>query len=324
MVEYFKEALKGQGELHASNSIYTYTLSKADKWFITPPIYDDSYIDTLLDYCKENKIDAIISLFDIDLPVLSYNATRFSERGTKVVISHPHVIEICNDKWKTYNFLIDNGFLTPTTYLTPESAILGIESGEISFPLVIKPRWGMGSIGIYKAEDAEELAVLYKKLKREIFNTYLRYESDHDAEHCVIIQEMIDGDEYGLDVLNDLKGEYVTTIAKKKIAMRAGETDIAQIVSAEKFESIGKKLSTSLGHIANLDVDCFVAGNKIFILELNCRFGGQYPFTHLAGADFPSLIVEWLNGKPTKKEFISPEIGTLSCKDLNPVIVSHT
>ena len=82
--------------------------------------------------------------------------------------------------------------------------------------MILKPRWGMGSIGIYKADNNEELEVFYKKLSREIFNTYLKYESSVDIEQSILIQEMIIGQEYGLDIINDLHGNYQNTIVKKE------------------------------------------------------------------------------------------------------------
>ena len=320
LIDYFKEVVGKTGKVHASNSIYTYSLSHADCYVLTPQIYNSGYIDFLIEYCKAHNIKAILSLFDIDLPVLSANKGRFAEIGVTVIVSDNEAVKICNDKWLTYKFLCDNNIKTPKTYHTLQEAKKAISKGDIVYPVIMKPRWGMGSIGIYRVENEEELDILYLKLQREIFRTYLRFES-HEAENeCIIIQEMVTGEEYGLDVLNDLSSKYVTTVAKKKIAMRAGETDVAEIVSPEAFLTIGKKLSESLKHIANLDVDCFLDdNNNIYVLELNCRFGGQYPFSHLAGVDFPKQIVEWLEGKPSNSKFYTPTIGTISCKDLVPV-----
>ncbi len=324
LINYFKKALAGKGLVHASNSVMTYTLTQADRHVLTPGIYDDGYIDFLLTYCQREQITAIISLFDIDLPVLAANRARFDEAGVRLVLSDERVTGICNDKWKTYDFLQTHGFDQAASYLSLEEAEAALLSGEISYPLILKPRWGMGSIGIYQAETQEELRVFYKKIKRDIFQSYLRFESQANKDACVMIQKKIKGEEYGLDVLNDLSGHYVTTIAKKKLAMRAGETDIAEIVDSAPFEPIGKKLSEALGHIANLDVDCFLApSGKIYVLELNCRFGGQYPFSHNAGVDFPKQILDWLEGKATDAAFITPRIGTKSAKELTPVVISE-
>ena len=99
LVEYFKKALGGQGKVYASNSIDTYTLHQADGYVITPTIYDKEYINFLISYCKKNRISAIISLFDIDLPVLAKHKDDFEKEGIKVVVSDYNVTQICNDKW---------------------------------------------------------------------------------------------------------------------------------------------------------------------------------------------------------------------------------
>lgn len=320
LINYFKDALQGNGLVHASNSVLTYSLEKADKYILTPQIYDEGYIDFLLDYCLNNDISVIISLFDIDLPVLSKNKSIFKSKGINVIVSDERVTRICNDKWATYNFLKGIGLKQPRSFISLEVVRNAMTNEEINYPLFIKPRWGMGSIGIYQVDNDKELDILYEKLHRQIFSTYLKYESKEDTASCILIQEKLDGKEYGLDVLNDLKGNYVTTIAKEKLAMRAGETDIAEIVENDLFIETAIKISHNLRHIANLDVDCFkLKDGSIVVLEMNCRFGGQYPFSHIAGVDFPKQILEWIEGKSTKSQLVVPVIGIRSCKDLVPV-----
>ena len=321
MVNYFKKAVGSQGLVFASNSILTYSMLQADSYVITPEIYDESYISFLLEYCCKNRINAVVSLFDIDLPVLAKYRCHFEREGISVIVSDERVTEICNDKWKTYLFCKSVGILQPKSELSLSKVVGEIENGTIKFPLIIKPRWGMGSIGIETAESVEELKIVYKRLKKKIFETYLRYESLQDIKNSIIIQEQIKGQEYGLDILNDLSGKYVTTIAKKKLAMRSGETDIAEIVDSSKFVTMAKTISQSLGHVANLDVDCFLTqDDELILLEMNCRFGGQYPFSHLSGVDFPSQITAWLRGERTNEKYITPSIGTISCKEIQPVV----
>jgi len=149
----------------------------------------------------------------------------------------------------------------------------------------------------------------------------LRFESTQDVDSCVLIQQKIIAEEYGLDILNDLNGNYVITVAKRKLAMRAGETDIAQIVGNAVFLDVSKTISQSLRHIGNLDVDCFITANgEIYVLEMNCRFGGQYPFSHLSGVDFPALIIKWCNGEETDEKLLRFREGVLAVKDLLPVV----
>jgi len=118
----------------------------------------------------------------------------------------------------------------------------------------------------------------------------------------IMIQEFLDGPEYGLDIVNDLSGKYTTTIVKRKITMRAGETDKAQVVYNRDLLKIGRIIGEKLGHIANLDCDVILHNKKYHVLEFNNRFGGGYPFSHMAGANIPLAIVLWLEGKDPPRE----------------------
>lgn len=319
MVTFFKEALKGLGQVHVANSAETYAFSLADFSVVTPIIYDENYINYLLNYCIENKIDAIISLFDIDLPVLAKNKSKFASMGVQVVISDYEFTQICNDKWQTYQFLKKHNFNVPKTYLSINECKIELGNKLLKFPLIIKPRWGMASIGIFEADDHIELDVLFKKTKKTIFESYLKYESFLAPDNCIIIQEKLLGQEYGMDILNDLNGNFLTCVPKKKLAMRAGETDSAEIIENFEMFELGRKLSEKAKHVGNLDVDCFYVSGRFYILEMNCRFGGQYPFAHLAGANFPKAIVKMLMKQPVDDNLIIFNPGTIGVKDLVPV-----
>lgn len=319
MVNYFKEALQGIGLVHVANSTETYALKMADKSIITPLIYDDFYIDFLFKYALENDINAIISLFDIDLPVLAKNKQKFAKVGITIVVSDYEFTQICNDKWSTYLYLKKNGFNTPSSFLSINKVIIAIKNNEIQFPVIIKPRWGMGSIGIFQADNKEELDVLYKKTQNTIDESYLKYESKQASGASIIIQEKLTGHEYGIDIFNDLSGQFITCIPKKKLAMRAGETDSAEIIENIEMYEMGKKLSSITKHIGNLDVDYFYMNDKPYILELNCRFGGQYPFSHLAGVNFPKAIIKMLMDEPVDEKLLKAKAGTIGIKDLVPI-----
>lgn len=319
LVKYFKDALGGEGKVHASNSEKSHALQMADQYFISPLIYEENYIDSILNYCLQNDIHAVIPLFDIDLPVLAKNKQSFDKEGITVIVGHVNFIKTCNDKWLTFKFLKKNSFYAPKSYLSVKSAQKDIVQQKLFFPLIIKPRWGMGSIGIYQADNNQELEILYNKTLKNIQNSYLKYESQHNFNESVIIQEKLQGSEYGLDVFNDLQGTFLTAIPKKKIAMRSGETDIAEIIEHPKLYIIGEKLANLSKHPGNLDVDCFLVNDEIYILEMNSRFGGQYPFSHLSGVDFPRAIIDMLNNQPVRKEFLQPETGTIGVKDILPV-----
>ena len=323
LVEYFKDVINGNGEVHVTNSsAISPSFSVADKAVVTPLIYEDSYIPFLLNYCVQHDIKAIISLFDIDLPVLSKNRDKFKSIGTNVIVSDFDTVEICNDKWRTYQYLLAQKFSVAATYISLDAALADLKSGKITFPVMVKPRWGTGSIAIYEAENEEELRVFYAKSKRNIQHTYLKYESASDIEHNILIQEKLDGQEYGLDVINDLDCNYITTIAKMKYAMRSGETDCAVTVDNLALKNLGERLGKAMHHRANLDVDVFVDEDKCYVLEMNARIGGGYPFSHMAGVNLPLAIVKWLSGEQVENQILTERMNVMSQKDIKLVRLS--
>jgi len=321
MVDYFRDALRGDGLVHAGNSEMAPALVHADKFVITPLIHHAGYIDFLFDYACENNIGAIIPLFDIDLPVLAQAKKRFHKSGITIVVSDYEVTQICNDKWETHCFFRDNGFTCPSTFVSMETAIQALDSGQIRFPLILKPRWGMGSIGIMTADNRMELELFYEKTRAAIANSYLKYESGKDFDRPVLIQQKLGGCEYGLDVVNDLASNHVATLVKKKLAMRNGETDSAVTEDNALMSQMGLRLSSVLRHIGNLDVDCFLLGDQVYLLEMNCRFGGGYPFSHLAGANVPGALIRWLKGQAAEKSLFEIRYGVKGIKDIVPIIM---
>ncbi len=317
LVKYFKEALNGTGLVHAANSSALSTaFLYADKTVITPLIYDENYIPFLLEYCKENAINAIISLFDVDLMILAKNKQTFADAGVQVVVADEKAIDLCNDKWNTYNFCLENSINTPRTYLSTDAALKDINNGSLSFPLYVKPRWGMGSLSVFCAENEAELKIFYDKSKREIENSYLKYESAANSAECVLIQESLKGQEYGIDVINDLNGNYRNTVIRQKYAMRSGETDAAIIAENEKITAIGEIISQKLRHPGNLDADIFLVDGVPYLLEMNARFGGGYPFSHVAGVNMPLAIIKWLKGEDVPIELLKAEVGVMASKEL--------
>lgn len=316
MVKYFKEVLVPNGQVHVCNSDdLTVAFHYADKAVVSPLIYSEEYIPFLLNYCKENKIEMIVSLFDIDLLVLAKNKEKFAEIGTKVIVSEPEFISVCNDKWQTYQFLKNNGFYTPKTYLTLQKTMLALESGELKYPIVIKPRFGCGSIALSVAEDELALLYYYSRNVRTINKSYLRYESEN-VEEKIIYQECLKGQEYGADVINDLQGNFRQVNVRKKVAMRAGETDIAELVDEPSISQELERLGRLTGHIGNMDTDVFLVDGKPYILEMNARFGGGYPFSHIGGCNLPKAIVAWAKGKDVEQKSLVSRTGKKVFKEL--------
>lgn len=316
LVEYFKQAVGSQSKVIAANSeTLTSGMIVADKSYTVPRVDSDEYIPRLLEICQENNIGLVVSLFDIDLPYLAKAREQFLDRGIQVVVSEPKVIDIANDKWQTYLFLTEQNIATPRTYLSLTDALDDLGNGKIEFPVIVKPRWGMGSLSVFKADSSEELEFFYHYAIRQIEKSYLNILSRDDLANSVLVQEFIPGKEYGLDVFNNLKGEHIQTVAKQKLAMRSGETDMSKVIQHEQLNQIGENLSQVLRHRGNLDVDVLEnSAGELFVLEMNARFGGGYPFSHLAGANFPRALVDMAMDKDIQPFRI--QYGTVGLKSI--------
>ena len=319
IVKYFQEALNDQGMVFACDvSSEAAALQEADRSFVLPPINHEDYVDKVLYICQKNSIRLLISLHDLELPILAEQRDRFAEIGTTLAVSSPEVINICFDKWATFQFLTSHHIPTAKTYLSLSEARQAIATGEIEYPVVVKPRWGTASIAIQYPEDDEELELAYRYVNKLLTKTFLSEASASEPDKCVIIQERLSGQEYGLDVVNDLQACYQSTFVKRKLKMRAGETDRATTVFSNKLAELGQKLGQELGHIANLDCDVMMNDSGYAVLELNPRFGGGYPFSHYAGANLPAALIAWSKGEKINPEWlkIQHNITTSKCNRL--------
>lgn len=313
LLKYFKEQLGDSGLVVATDMQLTApALTAADIKEQVPAVYADNYIDRTLDICHRHGIKALICLNDLELPILAANRQRFEEIGVKLIVSAPEVIDICFDKYRTAKYVESLGLGTPTTFVSLDEAKAALREGILTFPLVLKPRWGSGSIGIEFVNSLEELDEVYAMLLKKVKKTILATASKGDE--YILIQQKIDGQEYGMDVMNDLEGNHRAVSVKKKLAMRAGETDKAQTVDNAEIRAFGQTLGKNLHHIGNLDVDVFEKDGKYYILELNPRFGGGFPFSYEAGVNFPGAIIEWLKGNEIDVTMLQPRYGETYAK----------
>ena len=315
LLKYFKENMLPEDKVVATDmQLSAPALQVADVKLQVPAVYAPEYIDVTLDICKKYAIDALISLNDLELPILAAQKARFEELGVTVIVSDPRVIDIAFDKYLTTQWVENLGLKAPKSYVNLKAVKEALERKEIHFPLFLKPRWGSGSIGLETVEDMEELEIVYGLLFKKIKKTILATASVGDE--YILIQEKLTGNEYGLDVINDLEGNNVAVSVKRKLAMRAGETDKAVTVDLPDVREMGKIIGQNLKHIGNLDVDIMQRANGDYcVLELNPRFGGGFPFSYEAGVNLPKAIMMWLRGEDVPKEILQPQYGRMFSKN---------
>ena len=229
LLKYFKDNMSDGDKVVATDmQLSAPALQVADVKLQEPAVYDPAYVDITLRICREQQIDALVSLNDLELPILAANKARFEAEGVKVIVSDPSVIDIAFDKYKTAQWVESLGLKSPKTFVRLDDAKCALQTGELHFPLFMKPRWGSGSIGLATIDDMEELDTYYHLLMKKIKKTILATASVGDE--YIMIQEKLTGKEFGLDVMNDLEGNNVGVSVKQKLAMRAGETDKAMTV----------------------------------------------------------------------------------------------
>lgn len=299
LINYFKEALNGEGLVYAADmQLSAPAMVDAHVPILVQNINHPQYVDNLIKICNEHQIDAIISLNDLELPILSNQKERIeSETKAKVLVPKEEVVDICFDKLKTIEFAEKIGIHVPSTFTDLESTKEAIKFNTLNFPLVVKPRWGSASIGLEFPEEDEELELAYKLINYRLDRTIISEASNQDRNRAIMIQQKIKGKEYGLDIINDLNGNHKAVIVKEKLTMRSGETDKAITVNIPEIEKIGRLIGENLGHIGNLDCDIMEEDGKYYLIEMNPRFGGGYPFSHEAGANVPKAYIQWIKGE---------------------------
>ncbi len=315
LLKYFKENLSVGDKIVATDmQLSAPALQVADVKLQVPAVYSPDYVDIILHICKEYDIAAVFSLNDLELPVLAENKPQFEAQGVKLIVSDTPVIEIAFDKYKTAKWIESIGLAAPKTYVRLKDVKDALSKGNVCFPLFMKPRWGSGSIGLESISDMEELDIYYGLLMKKIKKTILATASVGDE--YIIIQEKLTGNEYGLDVMNNLDGKNVGVSVKQKLAMRSGETDKAITVNLPEVHEIGRIIGDALGHIGNLDVDIMQRADGTYcVLELNPRFGGGFPFSYEAGVNLPKVLIQWIKNEPADLSLLEPAYGKMFAKN---------
>jgi carbamoyl-phosphate synthase large subunit len=247
----------------------------ANRKAILPRINEDNYIDEIINVCKRENIRLVVPTIDTDLLLLSEERERIeSESGAIVLISSTEVVSICRDKINTQKFLEENGFKIPKMYSEEE-----LDSGELEFPLFIKPKSGSSSINTFKVNNIEELAT-YRSLIKE-----------------PIVQDFMEGKEFTVDVFLDFDGNLITVVPRLRMATRSGEISKGKIIKDREIIEDIKRLVEVLKPIGHITVQLMKTNKGIEYIEINPRFGGGAPMSIQSGADSCENLYRLLMGE---------------------------
>lgn len=285
IIRYFKNALSGRGNVIATDmSEYAPALYEADRFYLVPRITDPDYINIVLDICKKENISGVLSLIDPELLLLAKNRERFAAAGVNVIGSSEAACELSFDKMQMFRFLSSHGYRCARSYDNTADFFADVEAGVVSYPVFVKPICGSASIATFRADDRETVEFLFRK---------------YDG---LMVQEFLPGCEIGADCYIDLvSGEVVSIFTKRKIVMRAGETDKAVSFKDPALFDLITRFAKEAGFCGQIDIDLFEDNGTYYISEVNPRFGGGYPHAYECGVDHMKLIAANLEGRANEK-----------------------
>ena len=287
----FRASMESGSRLIATDlSPYAPALYFADKQILVPRIDDPAYMDTVLNICREEKINAVTTLIDPEIMLLAENREKFEALGVEVLAPYTETARLCFDKYEMYRYLTKCGVRTPRTWGSFDEAKEAIDAGELSFPVFVKPRRGSGSVGARKIFDLEALHAAFEQ------------------DESLICQELMTGEgAFDLDAdiyIDTVSHEPVAVFSKRKISTTIGG---ANKTISFKDERLFAFIRDALKHFrfnGPIDADFFYKDGEYYLSEVNPRFGGAYLHAYGAGVDFIKLIEKNLHGQANE-----PQIG---------------
>lgn len=255
----------------------------ADASYLVPLTSDRHFVPALAKICERERIQLVFPLTDTDIPVLAAHKEELEATGARVVVVSPEWADTTRDKWKTYLFFRCHGIPTPATWL-PEQ----VHESSPGFPLFVKPRAGSAGKFAFTARDAQQLSF------------FLGYAPDP------IVQEYLDGPEITTDVVSDFEGKVLGAVSRERIEVRSGEVAKGRTVFNETVLRLSVEISTLMGAVGPITVQCILKDGKPRFTEVNARFGGGSPLGFAAGVNSP----KWLLALAAGMEPDIPPLGT--------------
>lgn len=241
----------------------------SDKYFVVPPLSDKTYIASLLDICVKNDIKIVIPTIDTELLLLAESYKLFLDNNVQIIISDIELIKLCRDKRLTHLFFRENGISFPQEYT----------KDDLKFPLFIKPYDGSCSSGIYFIEDKSKLMDYHINNPNNMFLEYI---------------DKKEYNEYTVDLYYDRNSILKCVVPRLRIEVRSGEI-LKGVTCKNKLVTFFKeKLHQINGLRGCITLQVFMqesTGNVLGI-EVNPRFGGGYPLSYSAGANFSRWVIE--------------------------------
>ncbi len=241
----------------------------SDDYFKVPRLDHPYYINELISHCTSNNINLVIPTIDTELLILAENRDELLSHGINSVISSEDFIHKCRDKRLIHSFFSQNNIETPQEF----------SKKDYKLPVFIKPVDGSRSLNTFLINSEDDFVGDHFKNDQLIFFEYID-NSEYNEYTCDLY--------YGKD--NQLK----CVVPRKRIEVRDGEVNKGKTEKNILVEIIQEKLGFIKGARGCLTAQFFkhIKSNKIVGIEINPRFGGGYPLSYQAGANFPKWIIQ--------------------------------
>lgn len=251
-------------------------LYRSDAGYLVPPISSPDYIDSIVKICKNQAVRAVFVGADEELLTMARVKERIEEEAGAVVITNPvDVIDVCIDKWKTFEFLKSNNLPCPESSLPDDQERFFREHG---FPVIVKPREGHGSLHIYVAKNYEEAKHAVSMIQRVGWRP--------------MIQEFIASEdlEFTTGVTVDRRGKYVMSSIAMRRTLKAGQTYKAFIDDYKSVRRTSEETALRLGGRGPINVQGRLSGDQLKIFEINPRFSASCPLRAFAKVNEPDIV----------------------------------
>ena len=235
----------------------------------------DGYINELLQICGEKRIGVIIPTIDTELMILSKNREQFENRGIELALSDYEFIRVCRDKRLTEDYLKKLGIAVPKA----------IDKYHPVFPLFAKPYDGSLSTNIHIIRNKDELTT-------EILE-----------DPKLLFMEYVDKQEYKEFTVDMYYGKNSTVkgiVPRERIEIRAGEINKGITRKNYIVGFLKERMGFLPGVRGCICIQLFYreTDNDIKGIEINPRFGGGFPLSYYAKANFAEYVVkEYLLGQ---------------------------
>ena len=247
-------------------------LFEADYGCLIPPSDAHDFVSTITVLCRKYSIRLVVPTRDGELEVFSHHAEAIRNVGAFILLAPRNSLGICLNKRRFVAFCEENGFPTARTYT----------KGEIPehFPVFARPAIGAGGSEVCRIDDKESFFELIGAI-----------------EHMVV-QDYVEAPEYTIDVLMDLDGRPVQAVARRRLAVRAGEAYKSRVEHIEMLTDSALRLCERLHLVGHNVVQAFFTEQcgPLFI-EVNPRFGGASNLSIVAGLDSPMRLLTLLAGR---------------------------